>query len=76
MYYTTDGSPVIAAGLPSDTAKLYTAPIAITAQTELRFAAFDRAGNFSQGFGTFVPPAQAAPAVAPTLGASTAGQES
>ena len=76
MYYTTDGSPVIAAGLPSDTAKLYTAPIAITAQTELRFAAFDRAGNFSQGSGTFVPPAQAAPAVAPTLGASTAGQES
>jgi hypothetical protein len=76
MYYTTDGSPVIAAGLPSDAAKLYTAPIAITAQTELRFAAFDRAGNFSQGSGTFVPPAQAAPAVAPTLGASTAGQES
>jgi hypothetical protein len=76
IYYTADGSPALDNGdVPSDRAKLYTGPIAITQETVLRFVAFDRAGNFDQGFGTFAPPAQADPApTAPTLGASTGGE--
>jgi hypothetical protein len=76
IYYTTDGSPALDNGdVPSDSAKLYTGPIAITAETQLRFVAFDRAGNFDLGDGVFAPPAQADPApAAPALGASTGGE--
>ena len=67
IYFTTDGLPAVTGDMPSDTAKLYTAPIPITAQTVLRFAAFDDAGNTATGFSTFTPgaaaPAPAAPAV-------------
>ena len=46
IYYTTDGSPAVAGDLPGDNAKLYTAPIPITAaNTEVHAVAFDRAGN-------------------------------
>ncbi len=49
MYYTTDGSRPNENGsrLPSATAKLYTAPIAITAPTNLRWVGYDLAGNVS-----------------------------
>jgi hypothetical protein len=75
IYYTTDGSPALDNGdLPSDSAKLYTGPIAITTQTEITFAAFDKAGNFALGSGTFAPPSQLDPVPnAPTFGNSTAG---
>jgi hypothetical protein len=76
IYYTLDGSPALQDGdLPSDSARLYTGPIAITQATELRYVAFDRAGNFDQGFGRYAPPAQADPVPdAPTHGASTGGE--
>ena len=58
IYYTTDGSPAITAGLPSDNAKLYTAPVPITtANTEVHAVAFDRAGNFDGAIGLYSPPA-------------------
>jgi hypothetical protein len=60
VYYTTDGSsPLENGGLPSETAVLYTAPIAITAPTTLRWVAFDLAGNHSTPteVETFTPPA-------------------
>jgi hypothetical protein len=76
IYYTNDGSPVSSGGLPSDTAKLYTAPIAITAaNTEIKAIAFDDAGNFTEGGGIYSPPSAAIPlptaAATPTV---TAGQ--
>nr|WP_157358992.1 fibronectin type III domain-containing protein [Arthrobacter sp. Soil782] len=37
-FFTTDGSPVVSGGLPSDTARLYTTPIAITGPTTLKVA--------------------------------------
>jgi hypothetical protein len=46
IYYTIDGSPAVDGGLPSDTAKHYTEPIAITGTVTLHAVAFDRAGNF------------------------------
>ena len=55
IYFTTDGLPAVTGDMPSDTAKLYTAPIPITAQTVLKFAAFDDAGNTATGFSTFTP---------------------
>ena len=75
IYYTTDGSPALTNGdLPADNAKLYTGPIPITAQTVITFAAFDKAGNFALGSGTFAPPSQLDPVPnAPTHGASTCG---
>jgi hypothetical protein len=76
-YYTTDGSPVIAGGLPSDTAKLVSGPIAITAATTLKVAAFDQAGNFTLVEGDYAPDAATtAPPAAPTGLAATAGQGS
>ncbi len=47
VYFTTDGKPVVDGDLPSDTAQLYKAPIAITAPTEVHAVAIDRAGNIS-----------------------------
>ena len=75
MYYTTDGSPVSRPAPAVGHREAVHRADRDHRADELRFAAFDRAGNFSQGSGHFAPPAQAAPAVAPTLGASTAGQE-
>lgn len=77
IFFTTDGSPVVSGNLPSDTAQLYTKPIAVTAAVTLRVAAFDQAGNSRIFEGDFVPPAEQlqAPA-APTGLAATAGQGS
>jgi hypothetical protein len=60
VYYTTDGSdPLGSGGLLSDSAVLYTGPIAITAPTTLRWVAFDAAGNHGTPTeaATFEPPA-------------------
>ncbi|MGF9663808.1 fibronectin type III domain-containing protein [Arthrobacter crystallopoietes] len=76
-YYTTDGSPVISGGLPSDTAQLVTGPIAITEAITLKVAAFDQAGNFSLVEGQYAPEAAStAPPAAPAGLAATAGQGS
>jgi hypothetical protein len=76
IYYTTDGSAALANGdLPSNTAKLYTGEIAITNDMFVKFVAFDRAGNFSQGVGRYAPPVAADPVPnAPLTGNSTAGE--
>jgi hypothetical protein len=77
IYYTTDGSPAITGDLPSDGAKLYTGPIAITAPTEIRAVAFDAAGNHTELSGSYAPPTAAdPPPAAPTGLTATAGQES
>jgi hypothetical protein len=58
VYFTTDGSFVLTGDLPSDTAQLYKAPIAITKTTQLRAVAIDRAGNISPVVvGFYAPPA-------------------
>jgi hypothetical protein len=75
IYYTTDGSPAIAGGLPTNNAKLYPGPIAITARTTLNAVAFDRAGNFSTLSGTYAPPVDPPPA-APTSVSGVVGQGS
>jgi hypothetical protein len=75
IYYTTDGTPALAVGdLPSDTAKLYTAAIPITAATELRWAAFDAAGNHDTGVGFYAPAAPPAVVAPPTALSGTGGQ--
>jgi len=75
IYYTTDGSGVLANGdLPSDTAQLYTGPIAITQETLLKFAAFDRAGNVTEGEARYAPADPDPLPAAPLAGASTAGE--
>ena len=62
-------------GLPSDTAKLYTGPIAISSQVTLHAVAFDRAGNFDTFTGVYKPPADTAPAPAAVSAITgTAGQ--
>ena len=75
VFFTTDGSPVISGDLPSDTAKLYTGPIPITAPTTVKVAAFDQAGNFTLGGGDFAPAAVALPDT-PTGLAATPTQNS
>lgn len=47
IYYTTDGTDPVLGDILSDTAAGYTGPIAVTADTTLRYAAFDPAGNVS-----------------------------
>ena len=76
IYYTTDGSAVLANGdLPSDTARLYTGEIAVTSDMFVKFAAFDRAGNFSQGVGHYAPPVALDPVPnAPLTGNSSGGE--
>jgi hypothetical protein len=77
IYYTLDGKPAVAGGLPSDTAKHYTAPIAISQQVTLNAVAFDRAGNFRTFTAVYKPPADTSPvpgAITNVVG--TAGQAS
>jgi len=76
IYYTTDGSAVLANGdLPSNTARLYTGEIAVTSDMFVKFAAFDRAGNFSQGVGHYAPPVALDPVPdAPLTGNSSGGE--
>jgi Chitobiase/beta-hexosaminidase C-terminal domain/Fibronectin type III domain len=47
IYYTTDATDPVLADVLSATAIAYTGPIAVTADTTLRYAAFDPAGNVS-----------------------------
>jgi hypothetical protein len=75
IYYTTDGTPALDNGdLPSETAKLYTAAIPITAPTQLRWAAFDAAGNHDTGLGFYQPAAAPTTVAPPTALAATPGQ--
>jgi len=75
IYYTIDGTPAVEGGLPTDTAKLYTGPIALSAQVTLHAVAFDRAGNFDTFTGVYKPPADTAPAPAAVSAITgTAGQ--
>jgi hypothetical protein len=64
MYYTIDGTPAVQGGLPSGTAKHYTAPIALSGPVTLHAAAFDRAGNFDTFTAAYKPPVDTAPAPA------------
>jgi protein tyrosine phosphatase (PTP) superfamily phosphohydrolase (DUF442 family) len=64
IYYTIDGTPAIVGGLPSDTAKLYTEPIALSAQVTLHAVAFDRAGNFKLLTAVYKPATDTIPAPA------------
>jgi Fibronectin type III domain/Chitobiase/beta-hexosaminidase C-terminal domain len=75
IFFTTNGDDVLDAGLPSDSARLFNGTaIPITAETTIKFAAFDDAGNYTLGEGTFAP-SPPEPPTAPVLGGSTAGQE-
>ena len=76
IYYTTDGSAALANGdLPSNTAKLYTGRSRSRSDMFVKFVAFDRAGNFSQGVATYAPPVAADPVPnAPLTGNSTGGE--
>jgi hypothetical protein len=77
IYYTIDGSSVIEGGLPSDTARLYTGPIALSGQVTLHAVAFDAAGNFSLFQATYKPEETATPVPAPVSAISgTAGMQS
>jgi hypothetical protein len=77
IYYTTDGTPAVSGDLPSDGARLYTGAIPITAKTDLRWVAFDRAGNFTADLGTYAPTVTPVPAPGQlTAPVPTAGQES
>ena len=75
IYFTLDGSEVITAGLPSDTAQLYTGAIPISEPTLLKYVAFDAAGNTTLGQGWYKPTPLKVPA-APTDFTGTAGQAS
>jgi Fn3 associated/Fibronectin type III domain len=75
IYYTLDGTPAVDGGLPSDTALIYTAPIAISKQVTLHAVAFDRAGNFDTFTAVYAPPVDTTPAPsAITNIVGTAGQ--
>jgi hypothetical protein len=76
IYFTADGSAAVTGDLPSDSAKLYTAAIAITKDlTEVHAVAFDRAGNFDAKFGTYSP-APAVPLDPPAGLTAVAGEAS
>jgi hypothetical protein len=77
IYYTTNGKPAVAGGLPSDTALHYTAPVVLSSQVTINAVAFDRAGNFSTFTGVYKPPVDTTPAPeAVTNITGTAGQAS
>jgi hypothetical protein len=76
VFYTTDGSSAILGDMPSDKAKLYKDPIAITQHTVLKVAAFDQVGNHTELDGIYEPPAgPTTPPDAPTGLTGTAGQQ-
>ncbi len=73
IWYTLDGSDVLdVAGDPIvPPAELFTAPILISVDTTLRFAAFDVSGNLSEGSFKYIitnTPVPAAPTLAATVG--------
>jgi hypothetical protein len=77
IYYTIDGTAAVDGGLPSDTAKHYLEPIALSGQVTMHAVAFDRAGNFDTATGVYKPAADTIPAP-PAVSAITgsAGQAS
>ncbi|HEX8508951.1 MAG TPA: FN3 associated domain-containing protein [Propionibacteriaceae bacterium] len=75
IYYAFNEA-AFASGLPTDAAKLYTGPIAITAETTLHAVALDAAGNFKEQVGTFKPTGATAVLAAPGSVTATAGMES
>jgi hypothetical protein len=64
IYYTIDGTAAIQGGLPSSTAKHYTAAIALSGPVTLHAVAFDRAGNFKTFTADYKPPVDTIPAPA------------
>jgi hypothetical protein len=75
LYYTLDGSPAFVADMPASNALLYKDPIAITtAGTVVNWAAFDAAGNRSDGTKTYGPATNQAPG-APTGVTAAPGAE-
>jgi hypothetical protein len=65
VWYTTDGSAAIFAGLPSDTAQQLKPgqTIPVTApSTKIRIVAFNAVGNFVEGFSTYIPGGSTTPA--------------
>jgi hypothetical protein len=77
VYYTIDGTSAIEGGLPSDTAKHYLEPIALSSQVTLHAVAFDRAGNFETLTGVYKPAADGVPVpVAVSAITGTAGPAS
>jgi hypothetical protein len=77
IYFTTDGSAAVSGDLPSNSAKLYTTAIPITAaNTEVHAVAFDRVGNFDAQFGTYSPPTVVAALPAPASLTALAGEAS
>jgi hypothetical protein len=76
VFYTTDGSAAILGDMPSDGAKLYKGPIAISGRTVLNVAAFDQVGNHTDLEGVYDPPAgPTTPPDAPAGLTGTAGQQ-
>jgi hypothetical protein len=77
IYYTIDGSAAVQGDLPSNTAKLYTAPIALSGPVTLHAVAFDRAGNFKTFTADYKPPIDTIPAPSAVSAITgTAGQAS
>jgi Chitobiase/beta-hexosaminidase C-terminal domain/Fibronectin type III domain len=77
IYYTINGTAVVKAGLPSDTALHYTGPIAISQAVTLNAVAFDRAGNAGTFTAQYKPPADTSPVPSPITNITgTAGQQS
>ena len=64
VWYTDDGSAAVTGDALAETAKLYTAPVPVTAPVHLSFAYFNTDGNVAQSSGFYKPGAsQPAPAV-------------
>ncbi|MEN3301071.1 fibronectin type III domain-containing protein [Pseudonocardia sp.] len=64
IYYTIDGTSAVEGGLPSDTAKHYLEPIALSGQVTLHAVVFDRAGNSDTFVGVYKPATDTIPAPA------------
>jgi len=70
-WYTDDNTPVVDGDALAATAKLYTAPVPVTAPVHLSFAYFNTDGNVAQSSGFYKPGAsQPAPAVPQNVASS------
>ena len=71
VWYTDDGSAAVTGDALAETAKLYTAPVPVTAPVHLSFAYFNTDGNVAQASGFYKPGAsQPAPAVPQNVASS------
>jgi chitodextrinase len=66
IWYTDDGSEAVTGDALSQTAKLYTAPVAVTAKVSLSFAFFNKDGNVAKASGWYTPGASQPAPDAPT----------